>query len=53
MAISIKSIPVLKSKVAEAFIENANKTYHTKKGTIDFSKQTRDANKILKKAKMY
>ncbi|WP_291401101.1 hypothetical protein [Daejeonella sp.] len=51
MAIAIKSIPVLKDKVAKTFtkkvsVNNANKS------TIDFSKQASVASKILAKAKL-
>jgi len=52
MAIAIKSIPVLKDKVAAAFIANADLNYSKKKSTVDFSKQVAKANKILAKAKI-
>lgn len=51
MASKIKSIPVLKDKVAQDFtaIITAN---ITKKESIDFSKQVLIASEILKKAKL-
>lgn len=52
MAIPIRFIPVLTSKVAEDFVRNAEKTYKQKRHTVDFSKQAKDAKQILKKAKM-
>ena len=51
MATSIKEIPVLKSKEAKKFNAIAKENL-TKKGTINFSKQTKTANKILAKAKI-
>lgn len=51
MASKIKSIPVLKDKVAQDFVAiiTANTT---KKESIDFSKQALIATEILKKAKL-
>lgn len=50
MAIAIKSIPVLKDSVAKAF--TATVAVNTaKKASLDFSKQTNVASKILAKAK--
>jgi hypothetical protein len=51
MAIAIQSIPVLKKKVAKTFISKAN-INSAKKSTIDFSKQTMVASKILAKASL-
>lgn len=51
MAIAIKSIPVLRGKLAEQFIDKAEKNL-SKRATIDFSKQVQIANRILEKAKM-
>jgi hypothetical protein len=50
MAIAIKSIPILKNKAAQAFIEKASSNSE-KKSTIDFSLQSSIASKILEKAK--
>ena len=51
MAIAIKSIPVLRDRVAQAF--TATVTVNTaKKSTVDFSKQANVASKILAKAKL-
>ncbi|HTN38822.1 MAG TPA: hypothetical protein VL053_17195 [Arachidicoccus sp.] len=52
MAIAIKSIPVLKGKVAEEFDRKALKNFTKKKHTIDFTKQADIAAKILAKAKL-
>jgi len=52
MATSIRSIPILKSKVAKDFVRKAEDTYRKKRYTVDFSKQVKDAEEILKKAKM-
>jgi hypothetical protein len=51
MAITIKTIPVLKAKDAKAFDAKvaANKT---KKETVNFTKEAAIANKILEKAKI-
>lgn len=51
MAIAIKSIPVLKDKVASAFDAMATRNF-TKKATVDFTQQVVKANKILAKAKI-
>lgn len=51
MALAIKSIPVLKSEVASSFVRNAS-AQSKKKATIDFSKQSAQASKILAKAKL-
>jgi len=51
MAIAIKSIPVLRDKVAQAF--TCSVTVNTaKKSSVDFSKQVSVAAKILAKAKI-
>ena len=51
MAIAIKSIPVLRARVAQAF--TATVTVNTaKKSSVDFSKQANVATKILAKAKL-
>ena len=50
MAIAIKSIPLLKDEVAQAFVHNAEAA-SVKKGTVNFSAQVSVANKILEKAK--
>ncbi len=52
MAIPIKSIPILKGEIAKTFIANADFNFTYKRGTIDFSKQTAIAKKILLKAKI-
>lgn len=49
MAIAIKNIPVLKEAVAEKFVADA-KANAKKRATIDFSKQVKYAQEILKKA---
>jgi hypothetical protein len=51
MAITIKSIPVLKNEVAQKFVEKADRNY-TQKASVDFSKQVSIANKILSKANL-
>lgn len=51
MAIAIKSIPVLKDKAADQFTIKASEN-SAKKSSIDFSKQTSVAAKILEKAKI-
>lgn len=51
MAIAIKTIPVLRDKVASAFVAKANQN-SSKKEKIDFSKQTSIASKILSKSKI-
>lgn len=51
MATTIKSIPVLKAKEAKAF--DAKVTANAaKKATVNFSKQSATASKILAKAKI-
>ncbi len=49
MAIAIKSVPTLRSKAAKNFIKNAEEA-SKKRGSIDFSKEVKEANKILAKA---
>lgn len=49
MAIAIKSVPTLKDNVATLFVKNA-KSASEKRGTVNFSKQIKTANKILQKA---
>lgn len=51
MAITIKSIPVLKAKAAKTFT-NTVTANSAKKSSIDFSKQVSIASKILAKAKI-
>lgn len=51
MAIAIKSIPVLKDKEAVNFTTKVNENY-AKKSSVDFSKQSSIASKILAKAKI-
>lgn len=51
MAIAIKSIPVLKDQAAVHFTTRVNEN-SAKKSSIDFSKQTSVASKILAKAKL-
>lgn len=51
MAIAIKSIPVLRQEAAKAFLDRI--TGNTaKKSSVDFSKQSQVASKILAKAKL-
>lgn len=51
MAIAIKSIPILKSRVADTFTKKVL-TNDALKGTINFKEQTLTATKILAKAKI-
>lgn len=51
MALAIKSIPVLKAEVAISFTKDAS-AQSAKKATVDFSKQSAQASKILAKAKL-
>ena len=51
MAIAIKSIPVLTEQSALRFSTVAKKNL-AKRNTIDFSKQSKTASLILKKAKL-
>lgn len=51
MAIAIKTIPVLKDEAAANFVAKVKKA-SAKKSSIDFSKQTSIAAKILEKAKL-
>jgi hypothetical protein len=51
MAIAIKSIPMLTSKLVEVFVRQATSTAK-RKGSVDFSKKVLTANKMLEKAKM-
>ena len=50
MAITIKTIPTLKDKAAKSFNKNL-KNNSKKRGSIDFSKQVKSANNILRKSK--
>mgnify|MGYP006896935827 CR=1 FL=1 len=52
MAIPIKHIPVLKSRVAKNFDRKANETFKHKRHSVDFSKQVKEAERILKKSQM-
>lgn len=51
MALTIKSIPVLKEKEAEKFVKMATKAT-SKSSTVDFSKELKKTHAILKKANM-
>lgn len=51
MAIAIKTIPVLKDEAAASFIAKVEKA-SAQKSSVDFSKQTSIAKKILEKAKL-
>jgi hypothetical protein len=51
MAIAIKSIPVLKEKVADQFSKRATGNMLAKH-TINFSEQAKTTSKILAKAKI-
>jgi len=51
MAITIKSIPVLKDKAAATFTKNVE-INSLKKSTVNFSKQISITAKILSKAKI-
>ncbi|AFL85081.1 hypothetical protein Belba_2528 [Belliella baltica DSM 15883] len=51
MALTIKSIPVLKDKEAKEFIKSADKSA-LKVKKVDFRRELKKANEILKKAKM-
>lgn len=51
MAIAIKSIPILKGKAADNFITRVKKNT-TRRASIDFTKQSSTASKILQKAKL-
>ncbi|MHA8104824.1 hypothetical protein [Aquirufa nivalisilvae] len=51
MAIAIKSVPILKDKVARKFVNNAEKALKLR-GTVDFTKQVEITNRILAKANM-
>ncbi len=52
MAIAIKSIPVLESDEAKAFIRKAD-AKSKKSATVDFSNQAIASNAILGKAKLH
>jgi len=51
MAITIKSIPILKNKEAESFQKMADQNAQ-KGSSIDFKSQLDSANQILSKAKL-
>ena len=51
MAIAIKSIPVLKDRAASTFVAKAVSN-SSKKASVDFSQQVKNANKILAKSKI-
>ena len=51
MAIAIKQIPVLRGKIARKFVDKAEANLE-KRHTVDFSKQAKNAQKILDNAKM-
>lgn len=51
MAIAIKSIPTLKEKAAKVFVKKAKETV-SRRATVNFSRQVKSADLILKKAKM-
>ena len=50
MASKIANVPELRGKVAENFIKKADENL-LKKGTVDFTIQIKDCEKILKKAR--
>lgn len=52
MAIAIKSIPTLIEKDAKVFVKKAEATV-SKRATVNFSKQMKATQVILKKAKMH
>lgn len=52
MASEIIPIPVLIGKVAERFVQKAEKTAIESRATIDFSEHIRIARQILHKAKL-
>lgn len=52
MALEIKPIPVLRGKVAERFVEEADRNARERRGSIDFTKQVEKMRAILKKANM-
>lgn len=49
MALPIKAVPTLTGKVAEDFIQTADENLKNR-GTVDFSKQRENAERILVKA---
>ncbi len=51
MAISIRPIPILKGKIAERFVNIANRSKSSKQ-TVDFTKEVKTAGRILSKAKI-
>lgn len=51
MALEIKSIPTLRGREAERFVEEADKAYRNR-GKTDFSKQVEMARAILRKVNM-
>ncbi len=51
MAIAIKSIPVLKAEAAKSFEKKVARN-DSKKGSVNFTKQSVVAGKILAKAKI-
>ena len=51
MAMEIKAVPTLTGAAALRFVREADKAYHNTK-KIDFSAEVKQAQKILKKAKM-
>ena len=51
MAIKIKSVPVLKGKLARDFVRKA-KANLARRGTIDFSREIKTTREILRKANM-
>lgn len=52
MAIAIKSIPILESRDAKAFIQKAD-AKSKKRATVNFSKQVTASKAILEKAKLF
>ncbi len=50
MALEIKTIPLLKNKIAIDFIKKAENSYKSKKNAIDFTKQIETMEKILAKS---
>lgn len=50
MATEVKNIPILKGREAKKFVDKANLNEKQKRGTIDFSKQSATAKRILQKS---
>lgn len=52
MALEIKTIPLLKNKIALEFIKNSDTTYKNRSNSIDFSEQIKIMENILAKSKI-